>query len=125
MTRITHVLLLCPVDFSDISQHAFDHAAAIARWYEARLTVLYVFVTRPTMDLPPLTLAAGERDRLMSDLRRFAAGVPPGVQVDFLLEEAYVHEEILRFVMRPKGPRLVRPAMSQGGDPPRPWRAGR
>ena len=94
MTRITHVL--CPVDFSDISQHALDHAAAIAGWYEARLTVLYVFVTRPTMDLPPFTLEAGDRDRLMSDLRRFAAGVPPGVKVDVLLEEgAYVHEEIL------------------------------
>ncbi len=42
MIPITHVL--CPIDFSDISQHALAHAAAIARWYEARLTVFYVFV---------------------------------------------------------------------------------
>ena len=41
MIRIAHVL--CPVDFSEISQHALDHAAAIARWHEARLTLLYVF----------------------------------------------------------------------------------
>ena len=45
--------ILCPVDFSEFSRHAVDHAAAIARWYEARLTVLYIFPNLPAMDLPP------------------------------------------------------------------------
>jgi nucleotide-binding universal stress UspA family protein len=94
MIRIAHVL--CPVDFSEISQHALDHAAAIARWYEARLTVLYVFANLPTMDLPPLVLDDADRERLTSDLRRMAAGVPRDVPVDVRIQEApYVHEEIL------------------------------
>jgi nucleotide-binding universal stress UspA family protein len=94
MIRITHVL--CPVDFSEISQHALDHAAAIARWYEARLTLLYVFANLPTMDLPPLVLEDADRKRLMSDLRRMAAAVPRDVPVEFRVQEApYVHEEIL------------------------------
>jgi nucleotide-binding universal stress UspA family protein len=94
MVQITHVL--CPVDFSEISQHALDHAAAVARWYEARLTVLYVFANLPTMDLPPLVLEDADRERLMSDLRRMAAAVPRDVPVEFRIQEAgYVHEEIL------------------------------
>jgi nucleotide-binding universal stress UspA family protein len=94
MIRITHVL--CPVDFSEISQHALDHAAAIARWYEARLTLLYVFANLPTMDLPPLVLQDADRERLLSDLRRMAAAVPRDVPVEFRIQEAgYVHEEVL------------------------------
>jgi nucleotide-binding universal stress UspA family protein len=94
MIRITQIL--CPVDFSEISRHALDHAAAIARWYEARLTVLYVFVNLPTTDLPPLVLEDADRERLLADLRRMATAVPPEVPVDVRVQEAaYVHNEIL------------------------------
>jgi nucleotide-binding universal stress UspA family protein len=94
MIRIAHVL--CPVDFSDISQHALDHAAAIARWFEARLTMLYVFANFPVMDVPPLVLQEPDRERLMAGMRAMAAAVPPEVSVDFRITEApYVHEEIL------------------------------
>ena len=48
--------ILCPIDFSDISHHALAHAAALAKWYEARLTVLYVFVSLPAVDVPPVLL---------------------------------------------------------------------
>lgn len=94
MIRIARVL--CPVDFSDISRHALDHAAAIALWYEARLTVLYVFAAPPTMDLPPLTLEDAERQRLLGDLRALTAHLPPGLAVDLQVTEApFVHEEIV------------------------------
>lgn len=94
MIRITHVL--CPVDFSDISQHALDHAAAIARWYEARLTLLYVFANFPVVDVPPLVLEAPDRERLMGGMRGMAAAIKGQVPVDFRIEEApHVHEEIL------------------------------
>jgi nucleotide-binding universal stress UspA family protein len=36
--------VLCPIDFSDFSRHALDHAVAIARQREARVTALHVFV---------------------------------------------------------------------------------
>lgn len=94
MIRIERIL--CPVDFSQIAQHALDHAAAIARWYDARLTILYVFANLPAMDLPPLVLDDADRGQLMVEMRRMAAGVAPEVPVDFRIHEAaYVHEEIL------------------------------
>jgi nucleotide-binding universal stress UspA family protein len=94
MIRITEIL--CPIDFSDISQHALDHAAAIAGWYDARLTLLYVFANLPTMDIPPLVLEDEDRARLMTDLRKVAARVPPQVPLDFRIQEAgFVHEEIV------------------------------
>jgi nucleotide-binding universal stress UspA family protein len=95
MTRITHVL--CPVDFSETSRHALDQAAAIARWYGARLTVPYVFVSLPTLDLPPLVLDDKDREALLVQLRGFAAGIPSDVTLDLRVEQAeYAHDEILR-----------------------------
>jgi nucleotide-binding universal stress UspA family protein len=35
--------ILCPVDFSEASQHAFEHAVAIARWYRASVSALHVY----------------------------------------------------------------------------------
>lgn len=34
--------ILCPLDFSDESRHAFDHAVMLAGWYRSTLTVLHV-----------------------------------------------------------------------------------
>ena len=34
--------ILCPIDFSEASQHALDHAVMIAGWYRARITALHV-----------------------------------------------------------------------------------
>jgi nucleotide-binding universal stress UspA family protein len=94
MIRIDNVL--CPVDFSEISQHALGHAAAIARWYGARLTLLYVSVNLPTMDLPPLVLEDADRERLLNDLRRVAAAAARDVSVEVRIQEAgSVHEEVL------------------------------
>lgn len=94
MIRINQIL--CPVDFSEISQHAVDHAAAIAGWYEARLTLLYVFANLPTMDLPPLVLGDSDRERLTTAMRGMAARAPSGLSIDLRIQEAgFVHDEIL------------------------------
>ena len=34
--------ILCPVDFSEISRHAFDRALAVARSYNGEVTVMHV-----------------------------------------------------------------------------------
>jgi nucleotide-binding universal stress UspA family protein len=95
MISISHIL--CPIDHSEISHHALAHAAAIAHWYEARLTVLHVFPNLPTVDMPPLVLDDDERARLMNQMREFATGIPSTVAVDFRVQEAgRVHEEIVR-----------------------------
>ncbi len=47
--------VLCPVDFSDMSDKALHHAAAVARWYGAELHVLHAIV--PVIP-PPIPLGA-------------------------------------------------------------------
>lgn len=91
---ITHVL--CPVDFSDFSRHALAQAAALAKWYGAKLTVLHIFVNRPSLDLPPYVLQDADRDRLLAEVRTLVEAVhvtPPFV---VRVEEAQLaHEAIL------------------------------
>jgi nucleotide-binding universal stress UspA family protein len=48
--------ILCPVDFSDSSARSLAHAAALARWYEAQLTMLHVV---PTFDPVQVRAALG------------------------------------------------------------------
>jgi nucleotide-binding universal stress UspA family protein len=86
--------ILCPIDFSDHSCRALGHAAAIARWYEARLTVLYVYTHWPTVamipvlgtePLPPVELAAADRERLVHHVTRLAdqhARQTPRVEIE-------------------------------------------
>ena len=94
--RISVERILCPIDFSDVSHHALAHAAAIAKWYEARLTMLYVFVSLPTVDVPPLVLEEEDRARLIAQMREFACFVPRDVPVDCQVREAgLVHDAIV------------------------------
>src|SRR6266498_1634568 len=94
MIQITRVL--CPIDFSEFSHRALDHAAAIAGWYQASLTVLYVFANLPAMDLPPSVMDGDERERIMTEMRQFTAHLPPDVRIDLQIREASdIHREIL------------------------------
>ena len=54
--------ILCPVDLSDESRHAIEHALVIARWYKAGITALHV--------CNPLVIPA-------TDVT-LVGGVPPG-----------------------------------------------
>ena len=70
--------IVCPVDFSEASRAALDHAGALARWYEARLVVLHVVPLVPTtLTFPPAISAATlmpiEPEVFREELRRFAA----------------------------------------------------
>jgi nucleotide-binding universal stress UspA family protein len=88
--------ILCPIDFSEFSQHALHQAVAVAGWYESELTVLHVFANLPSLDLPPLTLEDAERDRLMTDMQRFVGQTPPELSVKLVVREASdVRTEIL------------------------------
>jgi len=51
MTEIRKVL--CPVDFSETSHDALEHAVAIARWYDSEIIALYVRAT-PMVDTATL-----------------------------------------------------------------------
>ena len=73
--------ILCPIDFSDFSRRAFDHAVAIARWYESTITLLHVCAVVPVAAyapgsgvLPSAALTPEDRDALLAAMKRFAEG---------------------------------------------------
>jgi nucleotide-binding universal stress UspA family protein len=98
MIRIARVL--CPTDFSDGSQHALDHAMAIARWYRSQVTVLHVHrlmtpvyavapVTMP-VGVQTVTLTAAETAHLVEALDDFVARERgQGAIVDTVLEQDF------------------------------------
>jgi nucleotide-binding universal stress UspA family protein len=74
MIRIRQIL--CPVDFSPFARRALDHAAVLARWYQAELTVLHVSPLMPTMfgvepALSAATLAPFDQEALGRELLTF------------------------------------------------------
>jgi nucleotide-binding universal stress UspA family protein len=59
--------ILCPIDFSDASRHALDHAMAIAGWYESHLTALHVIAPGFTFEPPILFAERGNLKALAVD----------------------------------------------------------
>jgi nucleotide-binding universal stress UspA family protein len=48
--------ILCPIDFSETSRRALEHATIVAGWYKSRLTALHVMHT-PLFPAPPIFVA--------------------------------------------------------------------
>ena len=48
--------ILCPIDFSEASRHALEHAVVLAKWYESRITALHV-IHAPIFPPPPMLVA--------------------------------------------------------------------
>jgi nucleotide-binding universal stress UspA family protein len=98
--------VLCPVDFSDFSRRALDHAIAAAKWYGSRLSVLYVHHV-PTLGtvlstLPvapaaePPALSSGDRGQLGRQLKALiAADVPQDLPIESHIAEGDVATEVL------------------------------
>jgi len=107
--------ILCPIDFSDCSRRALDHAIAIARWYKSAVTVLHVFPTaeaapvglRPVV-FEPILLSPAERDKLLADTKAFAAAESaPGISIQAAVREGHVAAEILEQVETTKTDLIV------------------
>lgn len=96
--------ILCPVDFSECSRRALDHALGLARCYGSSLTVLHVVspvsalapVPSPGTLLPALQ-APVDVDVVAAQIRRMVdTEYVPGLTVDVLVTESSdVHSEIL------------------------------
>lgn len=95
--------ILCPMDFSELSRRALQHAVMLARWYGAELTLAHVYPFMAVMGgdalyLPSgLPLDASTRERLTSELESAAGRArAAGVKVVSTLLEGDPAEEILR-----------------------------
>lgn len=78
--------ILCPVDFSEFSRHAFDRAVAIAQAYGAAVTAIHVVQTQAPPPFIPygasgsldtFTLSPADREQLARELAAFVAHDPP------------------------------------------------
>ena len=83
--------ILCPVDFSETSRHAIEHATAIARWYKAPLTALHVydrvFMPVPGFSVPGDRVPEAEIARLYGLVTAcFETATATGVDVTVLVD---------------------------------------
>lgn len=86
--------ILCPTDMSDASKPALRYAAAIAAWYDARLSVLHVVPTFDVIQIPPGALGEtvqmvypSSRDEVLATLLRHveasgATAVNPALEAE-------------------------------------------
>ena len=88
--------ILCPIDFSDASQHALEHAVVVAQWYDAAIIGLHV--SNPTyapigaLDLPDdggtMFASPATSSRLQLQMAdALAAAKAAGVPVETCIEE--------------------------------------
>src|SRR5512138_2803534 len=82
--------ILCPIDFSETSVHAVEHAIAMARWHDARLVAQHVYppIFMPIPSLPDIPDRVSDediraaRDRVCAFVKAAGAvGTPVDVQV--------------------------------------------
>jgi len=93
--------ILCPVDLSAHSRHAFDYAVILARWYGATVCALEVVwpglppVPFPPNPEPPI-LRSDQLDQYEEDLRLFVEPArATGVRISTVIREGAVVKHIL------------------------------
>lgn len=115
--------ILCPVDLSEFSRHALDHALALAKWYEARVTVLHVFSTpQPLAPAPGMAaemayLPPVQPGEITEDVRRSCgpAVTAIGGLVDIEVIEGNAAKEIVRLAEQLPADLVVTGTHGRGG----------
>ena len=96
--------ILCPIDYSDFSRRALDHAVAIARWYGSTVMVFHVSAILPAAAFAPgvqavtaTPLTPEGREAMITALQTFAGPETreSGVRVEFDVTEGGAAVEIL------------------------------
>lgn len=95
-TKVQIARVLCPIDFSECSEHALRHAAAVARWYGAQLQALHVFALAPPVSmLPPLTsppplfsLTPPDRAQVLAHMRQLVTSAGGAENAEVVVHEA-------------------------------------
>jgi nucleotide-binding universal stress UspA family protein len=91
--------ILCPIDFSDESRHALEHAAQFARWYGAAITGLFVYTPLFT----PAALAGMQ-----------ASPLPPVIET---IDKRAYEDDVLSFIRQATSPSIEVAAEVQVGLP--------
>jgi nucleotide-binding universal stress UspA family protein len=82
MPKLEHIL--CPVDFSETSGHAFRYAVLLAEQFGARLTVLHVIEEAPLFagfeSMPAMNVLEEAEQAARRQLEELAAGAPARVE---------------------------------------------
>ena len=95
---VTFNQILCPIDFSEFSRRALDHALSVARCYRSSVTALHVVSPMPvvvpnpyyfqTETPPPMMLPPVDRAAVVAQLQRLAEEERiPGVKVESRVAE--------------------------------------
>lgn len=112
--------ILCPIDFSDASRHALEHAAASARWYGAQITVSHVYstpipwgasagVSGNVPVVPPI-----QPEDVIEEVRRFCTPVVGG-SPEIVVMEGNPAKEIVLLADRMPADLLVMGTHGRGG----------
>jgi nucleotide-binding universal stress UspA family protein len=119
---ITMRRILCPIDFSSQSARALDHAIALARWYDAGLTVLHVSPLMPSVSgtsalaINPITLEPRGRERMVERVREFAGpALEAGLDTRCLLSEGPIVADIVAQARQERADLVVLGTHGYGG----------
>lgn len=115
--------VLCPIDLSEASSRPLAYAAAFARWYEARLTVLHVVPTFDPMQVrsgalgdPVRILSPMTRDEILGELRRAVDAAGAGtLDIALATDAGGAAETIVDHAARMSADLLVMGTRGRGG----------
>jgi nucleotide-binding universal stress UspA family protein len=95
--------ILCPVDYSEHSRRAVDYACAIARWYRATVTGLYVLEPMSPLPArasegldPPFVFTQRHVERFQAQLEAFMRDCAGNRAVEAMVVEGAVSRDIVR-----------------------------
>ena len=122
MIRIDHIL--CPIDRSEISRLALDHARVLAAWYDASLSVMEViWPGMPPIAIPTLAaaeagwplLAPEERAEYQKNLELFCGPAPDDVVEQIEVAEGPIVDVIQKRAAREAAQLIVMGTHGRGG----------
>ncbi|HEX5217823.1 MAG TPA: universal stress protein [Vicinamibacterales bacterium] len=122
MVRIQHIL--CPVDRSEISHLALDHARVLASWYDASLSVMEViWPGMPPIAIPTLAaaeagwplLAPEERAEYQKALELFCGPAPNDVVEQIEVVEGPIVDVIQKRAVKEGAQLIVMGTHGRGG----------
>ncbi|MFN8062729.1 MAG: universal stress protein [Vicinamibacterales bacterium] len=113
--------ILCPIDFSEYSEHALSHAAALARWYGSRLTLMHVWTIspapipslEPTLVMPALP---EQQTRIAEALNEMATPLrDSGLKVSTAISEGSAVHEVIGLATADAADLIVMGTHGRGG----------